>query len=315
MINSNQRLLKTVWLPLRAVEHVLCVGVRILFVNCDGREALSGNKILKLHHWLYSSKYNHVKNVVSRGGNQSNAMYAIHQLCVERKWNFNYFTTVPKHSVHPQSNFAKVFHSNAGNATVFDANSYDEHVRRFDPSETLVIPQGACCPEAQDGVDLVAEEIHNYAEKELCGEPLNLLLPSGTGTTCAFFAKYFAKHQSNVKVWTVPCVGKTPYLYDQIYSIIPDRSFIENNIHTIESKSKYRNFAQPHPDLLHYWNQFQETYNVELDLIYAPKTLLTFNSMICADATLQRQNWLYLHTGGVTGNVSQLARYQPIIQR
>jgi 1-aminocyclopropane-1-carboxylate deaminase/D-cysteine desulfhydrase-like pyridoxal-dependent ACC family enzyme len=70
-------------------------------------------------------------------------------------------------------------------------------------------------------------------------------------------------------------------------------------------------FGKPDPHLLSLWQQFKDTHNLELDLLYGPHTWRVL---------LSPENWqrlgekhsavLYIHTGGLEGVESQLARYR-----
>jgi 1-aminocyclopropane-1-carboxylate deaminase len=291
---------------------IACTKLRQSFYLCrtvttTTHEALSGNKSWKLYHYYNDQSYGHVKRVVSYGGNQSNAMYAIHQLCKDKQWHFHYFSNpIDNDDVTVNSHYHKVFLEKK-NSTIHDYEAEYKYYMDtvFDPADTLLIEQGACSEHAREGVERVAQQIHSFALNELNGEELNILLPSGTGTSCAYLTQYFVRQNANIRVWTVPCVGNKAYLLDQMLKLVPDSTFLEKNIHIIEAKGKYRKFAHPHVDLYNYWKQFKDEYGIELDLIYAPKTLVTFE-----DTKLSRDGiWMYLHTGGVTGNISQLNRY------
>jgi len=280
------------------------------------RNALSGNKALKLFHFYdnYETKYRHVRRVISRGGNFSNAMYAIYQMCLDHGWQFIYYTDEPSSDywmtteLHG-STFGKVFLSSRDNNMTVEMRNIERYesdvVLEQKRDDTLIVERGGASIEAKQGVDLLGE----FLTREIGSEPTNILLPSGTGTTSLFLSRYLSENQPMTKLWTVPCVGRTCYLYDQMQDTFPDRAWIETNIHCIESKSKFRRFAQPHPQVYHFWKEFKELYDIELDLIYAPKTLLSFVDKLKEQPELAEQKWIYIHTGGEAGNVSQLRRY------
>lgn len=285
------------------------------------QEALSGNKICKLfHYYKEKEKYRLVKRVLCRGGNYSNTLYAIYQLCLDMQWDLHYFTSnIPREAVM-QSIFSQVFLNKDRNSDIrvqlYDMVDYDRMVEQERIREdSLIIERGGASIKAKEGVDLLGEALKRHIEENYAEKAVNILLPSGTGTTCLFLAKYFDEHQVNARVWTVPCVGKTNYLYAQMFELFPDMEWIRGHIHSFDSKSKFRRFAQPQLELYKFWKQFKELYGVELDLIYAPKTLLSFCDLLHKNIHLHNGNWIYIHTGGEGGNVSQLQRYNHIINQ
>ena len=56
---------------------------------------LNGNKARKFF-WLCKQPENFTQNIVSWGGSQSNAMYALSHICKNKRWQFSYYVkTVP----------------------------------------------------------------------------------------------------------------------------------------------------------------------------------------------------------------------------
>jgi 1-aminocyclopropane-1-carboxylate deaminase len=291
------------------------------FVGDHFQEALSGNKICKLcHYYREKDKYRLVRRVLCKGGNYSNALYAIYQLCLDMQWDLHYFTSNIPREAAMQSIFSRVFLNKDRNIGIrvqlHDVMDYDRMVEQEKMREdSLVIERGVASIKAKEGVDLLGEALKRHAEENYAQESVNILLPSGTGTTCLFLAKYLDKHQVNAQVWTVPCVGKTDYLYTQMFELVPDMEWIREHIHSFDSKSKFRRFAQPRLEFYEFWKQFKELYGIELDLIYATKTLLSFCDLLHKNTDLYNENWIYIHTGGEAGNVSQLQRYKNILNQ
>jgi 1-aminocyclopropane-1-carboxylate deaminase/D-cysteine desulfhydrase-like pyridoxal-dependent ACC family enzyme len=118
-----------------------------------------------------------------------------------------------------------------------------------------------------------------------------VFLPSGTGTTAYFLAKHL-----DVEVITTPCVGDKEYLKKQWDFLgggkIPT---------IIEPKRKYH-YGKLYKNLYDLWNELKNA-GIEFDLLYDPvgwDTLLYHNL----------QNILYIHQGGIKGNLSMLKRYK-----
>lgn len=260
------------------------------------KSPLSGNKVYKLYHWLNRDDLE--RTVLSSGGIQSNAMYAISELCRLKQLNFVYFCERKPDelkSVDEESHCARI-----ASRTMFihDKDQFESYKR--DKHTFEYIPQGASCEEARMGVDLLAEQIKDYSKNK----PLNVLIPSGTGITFCFLREYFERNANWIHIFTVPCVSE---------SIVKQTCSQFTKWHNIDDHvihSKYKVFAKPRRQLYSFWKLFHESYGVELDLIYAPNTFLSFGEYISATREREEIPWLYFHTGGVTGNVSQLHRYK-----
>jgi len=156
--------------------------------------------------------------------------------------------------------------------------------------KTCFVDQGGAVQEAKIGLEVLAQEIR------IQGSSLHVkavATPSGTGTTALFLALALPEY----KVYTTPCIGDVSYLKQQMNALakIPD------NLTILEPKKKYH-FAKPYPEFYEIYKRLHAT-GIEFDLLYAPAMW---------QALLQQTNEkiMYIHSGGVSGNKSMLARYK-----
>jgi 1-aminocyclopropane-1-carboxylate deaminase len=194
-----------------------------------------------------------------------------------------------------------------------------------DKENNVFIPQGASFPEAELGVQTLAQEINQYCDVQKPTK-FTVVLPCGTGTT----AFYLAKHLNpDIRLYGVPCVGDAKYLEEQIQELATKPSFISNkilprfpSILIPRTKSKFGRLSIPLYDLFH---ELKTETNIEFDLIYASftwQTLLDQLDLLRFDDTCSPQGLLgsntnrvlpreiiYVHTGGVSGNSTMLERY------
>lgn len=240
--------------------------------------------------------------VVSFGGIQSNAMFSIAALCHLKGWRFEYIgKTVPKHlKANPTGNYKhalelgmqlKELRPDEYKNRISELKNSQFNIQNA-TSDIKVVPQGGADPSAREGVEALAEEISQWKWENGIG-PLTVVTPSGTGTTAA----YLANALPECKVVTVAAVGDSGYLAQQIRQLMP----IPINL-TLLSTS-YR-FAAPHPELIDMHEKLKAS-GIEFDLIYAPvmwKALLQNMHKIEGEV-------LYVHSGGVSGNETMLARY------
>jgi len=119
-----------------------------------------------------------------------------------------------------------------------------------------------------------------------------LATPAGTGTTALFLALALPEYT----IYTTPCVGDAAYLKEQMTAL----HTIPKNLVILEPKKKYH-FAKPYKEFLEIYEKLQEA-GIVFDLLYAPAMWQALLEQ--TDETI-----LYIHSGGVSGNESMLARY------
>jgi len=259
---------------------------------------LSGNKYWKLYALMQVPKQRY-KQLVSYGGTQSNAMLSIAALCNKKGWAFHYTCKpVPSHlKQKPLANLSAaldlgmILHEVAH-------DDYDRCVQRLREStdtESLFIPQGGADPVAQAGIDKLAGEIKKWQQEQHV-ERLYIVTPSGTGTT----AYYLAQALPSCHILTTAVVGDKLYLRTQMEML----GELPENISILEGAKKYH-FAKPYAELLTLYHELLDA-GMVFDLIYGTvmwQVLLQHCDAI--EGTI-----LYVHSGGLMGNVSMLDRYK-----
>lgn len=259
---------------------------------------LSGNKYRKLFSRLHTDP-GAIDTLVSYGGVQSNAMLSIAALCHEKGWRFEYTAkTVPEHlKANPYGNYAQALDLGMYLVEV-PPRSYDAALSDLRESygmradKTLLVPQGGADPAARIGVEALADEIRAWM-KDKGIDRLTVATPSGTGTTAA----YLAASLPECHVVTVAAVGGPTYLKTQISALLP----VPKNLRILPTRFR---FAAPYPELLNVYEALK-TAGIEFDLVYATvmwMALLEYRDTI-------KGALLYVHSGGVGGNESMLARY------
>ncbi len=161
------------------------------------------------------------------------------------------------------------------------------YVLSLKDKNTLIIEEGGRIKEAEFGFKVLADEINEYAKKN----NLKVFLPSGTGTSAYFLAKYL-----DVEVLTVPCVGESEYLKKQFNWLGGGK------IPTILTPKRKYHFGKLYKELFYLWQELKKA-GIEFDLLYDPiawDTILHYNL----------KNILYIHQGGLKGNITMLKRYE-----
>ena len=254
---------------------------------------LAGNKYRKLYTLLNTPK-NTYNTIISYGGTQSNAMLAIAAMCKKKQWQFIYYTKKLSDTQKNEhvGNYADALALGMQHKEI-EHSYYKEFIAslRLNLDEkTLVIEQGGALKAAKKGLEVLAEEIR---KQNRTLHVKALATPSGTGTTALFLALALPEY----RVYTTPCIGESSYLKKQMHALAE----IPHNLTILEPKQKYH-FAKPYKELYTIYKDLYKN-GIEFDLLYAPVMWQTLLQQT-------KEKILYIHSGGVSGNKSMLARYK-----
>jgi 1-aminocyclopropane-1-carboxylate deaminase/D-cysteine desulfhydrase-like pyridoxal-dependent ACC family enzyme len=179
-----------------------------------------------------------------------------------------------------------------------------------DHAAPLYIPQGAAFKYAEDGIQVLADELNAYCLHSARGEGFSVVVPCGTGATAFYLAQHL---DPSIRLFSVPCVGDSAYLSQQFDALAAQHATRADwkmpVIFSPLQKARFGRLSWPLYDLYH---ELRDVTGIEFDLLYAAFTWQTLfepaNLARALGSNAQRQ-LLYLHTGGVSGNGSMLARY------
>ncbi len=251
---------------------------------------LSGNKYRKLHTLLHTPK-NRYKKIISYGGTQSNAMLAIAAMCQQKGWEFEYYTK-PMSGVQKNQTFGNFHQALVLGMQHIEIETalYKEYIASLHVThneDVYIIEQGGADILAKNGIAVLAQEIREQNQ-----DVKSIATPSGTGTTALFLALCLPEYT----VYTLPCIGDEDYLKEQMLSL----ATIPSNLVILKPKKKYH-FAKLYLEFLDMYQKTKKA-GVEFDLLYAPAMWLTLLEQT-------QEKIIYIHSGGVSGNESMLARY------
>ena len=255
-------------------------------------EKINGNKAYKFY-FLFERDYKHI---VSYGGNQSNAMLSLSHIANMKNIRFTYFTT-------PLSNYLK--NNIDGNLKLtlqnhinikYTKNIKTESIHYAKENNALFIPQGGAMRESKIGLEILLKNILALDLENLC-----VFYSSGTGTSSLFLSTFLKPY--NIDLWTTHCIGTKEYLKEQFLALESDR-----NLHPkIISTNKKYHFAKPNMEILAIYKYFLES-KIEFDLLY---DCILWRSIADNLHLFKRyKNRLFIHSGGLSGNITQLKRYE-----
>lgn len=275
-----------------------CFEGRAFYLKRDDLldECLNGNKARKFYA-LAKHFPEALKMIISHGGVQSNAMYALSCLAQRYRVAFQYYVKqIPSYlRTNPSGNYKMALQN--GMKIIEVVNQYDEKIKTLshqEDEEVLFIPQGGAFPMAEEGVKRLALELDGFASCYHLKNPV-AITSSGTGTT----AFYLKKHCRHCDVYTVPCVGGKDYLLEQM--AILGATDMRN---ILDSKKKYI-FGKPYQELLGMYHKLLKA-GVVFDLLYDVKTWLV---LLESHEYFRDRDIIFIHSGGVQANGSMLARY------
>ena len=250
----------------------------------------SGNKARKFYYFL-KNDFPQIKKIVSSGSAQSNAMYSLSVLCKLKNLEFDYYVD------HIASFLKENPSGNYQSALKNKMNIKEEPLPLTFEDDTLYINEGGAIKEASYGIKILANEIKIWA-KENKIENLKVFLPSGTGTTALFLQKYLP-----FEVLTCACVGNEEYLEKQFNELET-----KNHPTIIKTEKKYH-FGKLYKEFYEIHNELLHQTNIEFDLLYDSLGWICFEKYV---NNLEDKNFqfLYIHQGGILGNISMLKRYE-----
>ena len=252
----------------------------------------SGNKARKFYHFLHKD-FPHIQKIVSYGSAQSNAMYSLSVLAKLRGWKFDYYVS------HIADYLLSNPHGNYRGALDNGMNIIVGEIPQEYPKDVLVIEEGGRQKESLYGIEILAREIIDW-QKENSIKNLNIFLPSGTGTTALYLQKSLI--DTDMKVYTTPCVGDSAYLTKQFEELEINQIY-HPQILTLDKKHHFGKLYRQNYEI---WLKLQQETKVEFDLLYDPlgwRVLLHHINIFTSPI-------LYIHQGGVLGNESMLPRYE-----
>ena len=250
----------------------------------------SGNKARKFYYFL-KNDFPKIKKIVSSGSAQSNAMYSLSVLCKLKNLEFDYYVD------HIASFLKENPSGNYQSALKNKMNIKEEPLPLTFEDDTLYINEGGAVKEASFGIEILANEIKTWAKKNKI-ESLKVFLPSGTGTTALFLQKYLP-----FEVLTCACVGNEEYLEKQFNELE-----IQNHPTIIKTEKKYH-FGKLYKEFYEIHNELLHQTNIEFDLLYDSLGWICFEKYI-KDLEDKNFQFLYIHQGGILGNISMLKRYE-----
>lgn len=273
------------------------------FIDGQLIEGFNGNKARKFDY-LLGQELNGIDRLVSHGSAQSNSLPVLAAIADAKAIKFDFYVDrIPSWlRQNPVGNYAKALSFNANVIeSPFDVDAIKAN------NDHLWIPQGGHDESARQGIEVLADELIAW-QQAMGFTQLNIMLPSGTGTTAVLLKQRFVLLDCPIEVYTCACVGNEDYLRKQFTQLV-----IESTMHPrIVCADKKYHFGRLYLEFYHLWQRLITETKIEFELLYDPlawsimlQHFTKRSSLFSAKIPL-----VYIHQGGIAGNVTMLNRYR-----
>ncbi len=263
---------------------------RLVYIKRDDllHPLFSGNKARKFASLLKQELKG--KTLISYGGNQSNALQSLTSLSLLKDCNLIYFTTPFSKALLQESegNFAYALKS--GVVEFRETPHPQEEAQKFARAnlDTLFIPQGGSVELAMEGMRELANELKEQT-KHLKNP--TFFYSSGIGTASIALAQF------DLEVYTALGAGKMEDLLERVGSYEKAPKILQSEFHLP--------FGKPHSKVWEMYQRWKEA-GIEFDLLYDCVLWAKIEENL---AKFEDRDIVFIHSGGLMGNITQEKRY------
>lgn len=249
----------------------------------------NGNKARKFAGLPISRSYT---KWISYGGNQSNAMFALAYLAKLHKIPFLY--VMPETRLKPMGNLAYALQYGMQTYTLAQGSTtkaLEVYAKSLIDETSLFIPQGGTIEWAMHGMEALAQEL-----RESVGKKPLIFYTSGTGVGVIALRKALDVHFPQATLCALNCTNSKELAH----------LCVLHNVAHIEILSVPFAFAKPKRAI---WDmrQYLADNGLICDLIYDSPAFCTIKAYL---DDFKHKDLVFIHSGGLTGDITQKPRYQ-----
>lgn len=264
---------------------------RLVYIKRDDllHPLFSGNKARKFASLLKQELKS--KTLISYGGNQSNALQSLASLSLLKDCNLIYFTTPFSKALLQESegNFAYALKSGVVEFRETPHPQEESQKYALQNPQALFIPQGGSVELAMEGMRELSEELRKQTGD--LKSPI-FFYSSGIGTASLTLAQF------DLEVYTALGAGKLEDLLQRFSHYPKSPKVLESEFHLP--------FGKPHTkvwEMYEYWMG----QGVEFDLLYDCLLWIKIKENL---ARFEDREIVFIHSGGLMGNITQEKRYR-----
>ncbi len=278
------------WIETLPVSEYEARQIRIDVLRLDRfHPFISGNKWLKLKHWMEKKERGGYKGILTKGGPWSNHLHACGYACQ--------LSQIPMKAIikgHPSQKTATIQDLQNWNIELEFTNRsayYDESLweEQAQKEGFLYIPMGGEGKEGETGVaEWFSQNIVSCYDYTFCAV--------GTGTTVTGIAQSSLSTKNLVAV--DPGTGDEK-LADRLLNL--QQKNPEKRIEWVRFQGK---FGKITPEIRAVMARWEESYKIPLDFVYTAPLALAMEQMLTTRQIRDGSKVLFVHTGGLQGNRS-----------
>lgn len=261
---------------------------------------ISGNKWRKLKHVLLDAKAKNKKTLVSFGGAFSNHLIAL--AAASAKFQFQSVGIIRSDEGIPNNICMSLCQSMGMKIIAVSRAAYRDKRSIFNElytnaDDAYFIDEGGMSALAALGIQESMSEHDDVFT--------DIILASGTGCSTAGVLNYVHAKKLNTKVHTVVVHNGIDEVLENIINL--SASTEQLVIHDTKELGRY---AKHTPELLKFIVEFQKNTGILIDPIYTGKALYTLYKKL--NNFEENSKILFIHTGGIWGNVGKVDAFNSI---
>ncbi len=270
-----------------------------LFIKRDDKihPFISGNKWRKLKHQINYAKEHDINNLVTFGGAWSNHILATAAAAAEFGFSSTAFIRGEEIN-NPVLSMAKLF----GMKLKFvDRESYrnkrDLFNSAFSEENSLFIDEGGRSKLGILGCTEIITELNQIYD--------HIFVASGTGTTAAGILNGVEMNHLNTQIHAVPVLKGSDFLKSDLISW-----GVDSNKITFHQDYHFSGYAKSKPELINFIKKFISKTGIMIEPTYTGKLFFAIYDLIKKDYFNPGSKILVIHTGGLTGLLGHLDKFE-----
>lgn len=264
---------------------------RTIYIKRDDllHPLFSGNKARKFASLLRLDLSD--KTLISYGGNQSNALQSLSSLALLKGSKLIYFTTPFSKALLEESEGNFAYALSSGVVEFIQTPLPQEEAQNYalQNPQMLFIPQGGSVELAMEGMRELSEELKSQTAH--LHSPI-FFYSSGIGTASIALAQY------GLEVWTALGAGKIEDLLERVNAYERKPKILQSTFHTP--------FGKPHKRVWEVYEMWRKE-GVEFDLLY---DCVLWVKLLENLEKFRDREIVFIHSGGLMGNITQEKRYR-----
>ena len=258
---------------------------------------ISGNKWRKLKYNLERAKQENKETLVTFGGAWSNHLLAT--ACAGATFHYKTIGIVRGEDVNnPVLNMCKLF---GMELRFVSREEYKDKPQLFtnleNKAKCLFIDEGGASLEATYGCKELIDELKNQYDYIFCA--------AGTGTTAAGIAQGISDNNLKTQLHVIPVFKNGGFILDEIAKFNTPTNQIQLHL-----DYHFGGYAKVKPELIAFIKDYIQATGIMIEPTYTGKAMFGLHDLIQNDYFPQESKILFIHTGGLTGLLGQLEKFE-----